>query len=319
MNANRTVSATHEKIARAIEYAAAHWDERPGLDTLARVAGTSRHHFARTFRQWAGISPVRFVQCLALDRGKKALASGKSVLDATWEAGLSSPGRLHDLFVTLEAVTPGEFKAAGRGLTVRYGFHETPFGRVLAGATSRGICWLSFCGGKGGTHDLDEMRREWPEAGFVPDAPATAAAIERIFSPGRAAGGGVRSGGAGGPLHLHVRGTNFQVKVWSALLRLPPGGTTTYGDLARAIGRTGAARAVGTAVGANPISVLIPCHRVLRESGALGGYRWGIERKRALLAWESARAGGGEGRDSAASAGARAGRREAAAGSARPA
>lgn len=271
--------AQYERIAAAIEYLTRHADRQPELAEVARHAGLSPHHFQRIFRRWAGVSPKRFVQFLTVERAKPLLRDDVSVLDATYEVGLSGPGRLHDLFVSVEAMTPGEYKALGAGLEIRWGMHPSPFGRCLLGITDRGLCHLAF-----GDRDRPLVRAleaEWPDATLAEDRAGTGATVRRLFGP-RAARGDR-------PLPLLLRGTNFQIKVWSALLRVPEGTTVSYGRLARALGRPKAVRAVGNAVGRNRIAWLIPCHRVLRATGALGGYRWGEERKRALLAWERAR------------------------------
>jgi len=240
----------------------------------------SPYHFQRLFRRWAGVSPKRFLQALSLSRAKEVLLASASVLEAAFEAGLSGSGRLHDLFVTIEAVTPGEYKRRGRGVVIGFGFHDTPFGEVLLARTGRGICHLGFV--EQGERDaaLAALADAWPEADRRQDEVATERDVARIFGPGRE--------GREEPLRLFVRGTNFQFQVWRALLRIPEGALASYGDLARRLGRPTAQRAVASAVGANPVAYLIPCHRVLRASGALGGYRWGVSRKRTILARELA-------------------------------
>lgn len=272
----------YERIGRAIAYLRRHADHQPDLAAVARHVNLSEHHFQRLFTRWAGVSPKRFVQYLTLENAKSRLAGPGSVLDLAGAVGLSGPGRLHDLFVTLEAMSPGEYRAGGAGLAIRYGVHESPFGPALLAVTARGICGLHFVAG-----DQDgaaRLRREWPEAELRQDVAGTAPVVERIFQPLAAA--------AGRPLALLVKGSNFQVKVWRALLELPPGSLTSYGRLAARIGAPGSARAVGGAIGANPIAWLIPCHRVIRETGLLGGYRWGPDRKAAMLGWEAARIAG---------------------------
>lgn len=275
------ISRHYARIEAALDYIAAHLEAQPDLAEIARHVGMSEYHFQRTFTRWAGISPKRFLQHLTLQAAKRSLADSASVLDAAYDVGLSGPSRLHDLFVTYEAVTPGEYKARGEGLTVRWGVHPSPFGACLLAATERGICHLSFLSGEPSDAPEDELRRRFPEADLEAAPEVTAPLAARIFagSPGE----------EGAPLALHLRGTNFQLQVWKALLALPRGAVVTYGGLARRLGRPGAARAVGAAVGANPVAYLIPCHRVLRGSGELGGYRWGTARKRALLGWEAAR------------------------------
>jgi len=264
----------YQRIARSIAWIGEHFRERPGLDDMARAAGVSPHHYARLFRRWAGVSPGRYLRALNLAAAKQAIDSGAGVLAASLGAGLSGPGRLHDLFVEFEAVTPGDYRARGRGLEIRWGVADSPFGPCLAGLTDRGLCYLGFLDEAGAARGL--LASRWPEAKLVADPVATSRAVEDAF-------------GAQSPTRAWARGTNFQVRVWRALLELEPGETTTYGDVARRLDRPGAARAVGRAVGDNPLGVLIPCHRVLRGDGGLGGYRWGVERKLAVLTWESLR------------------------------
>jgi AraC family transcriptional regulator of adaptative response/methylated-DNA-[protein]-cysteine methyltransferase len=268
----------YERIARAIAFLAQHAARQPTLAEVARAAGLSEFHFQRLFRRWAGVSPKRFLQYLAADRAAGALRRGRPVLAAAYDAGLSGPGRLHDLLVSVEAATPGEIRSGGAGLEIRWGSHATPFGTCVLGMTSRGVCHLSFHDGSV-AEELAPLRHDWPKARLVRDQRGTATVMHRIFQGSR----GRR------PLGVHLKGTNFQLKVWEALLRIPDGATTTYGDLAAAIGTPSSARAVGTAVGDNPVAFLIPCHRVLRATGALGGYRWGTDRKQTMLAWEAVR------------------------------
>ena len=241
----------------------------------------SEFHFQRLFRRWAGISPKRFIQFLTLEHAKKLLGGSHSVLDATYDAGLSSPGRLHDLFVNIEAMTPGEFKAQGAGLRISYGFHPSPFGECLLAVTERGICGLGFIDAGGRAQILRDFQARWPEAHWEENARLTQPYIRRIF------GGEKRNGNR--PITLVLHGTNFQIKVWEALLRIPMGSVVPYEDLATTVCSARAARAVGGAVGKNPIAFLIPCHRVIRKAGGIGGYHWGAARKRAMLAWEAAR------------------------------
>jgi AraC family transcriptional regulator of adaptative response/methylated-DNA-[protein]-cysteine methyltransferase len=272
-------SADFDRIARAIEYMAAHVRERPSLARIASEAGWTTWHFARVFRRWAGISPKQLLQHLALIEAQRSLAQDSSVLQAALDAGLSGPGRLHDLFVTLAAVTPGEFKARGRGLTFRFGQADTPFGPALVALNERGIAFLAFGERAAAQADWAEFRDTWREAAWRHDDAAVADVARRIWGatlPGERA------------LALWVHGTNFQMQVWRALIARGAHATTSYAELARDIGRPDACRAVGGAVGANPVAWLIPCHHVLRSSGALGGYRWGPARKHAMLAWELA-------------------------------
>ena len=281
MEATPSDVETYERIAKAIAFMRQNYVNQPDLATVAQHVHLSEYHFQRLFTKWAGISPKRFLQYLTVEYAKSKIAETKSLLDLSADLGLSSPGRLQDLFVTLEAMSPGEFKAGGAGLQIGYGIHNTLFGDCLIATTTRGICNLHFL------HPADRdtaehlLRLEWPHADLVPDQTTTQEICDRIFDPAMA---------DGKPLVLLVKGTNFQIQVWRALLNIPFGGMTTYHGLANAIGRPTAARAIGNAVGRNPIAYLIPCHRVIRESGELGGFRWGLERKTALLGWEASHA-----------------------------
>lgn len=270
----------YRRVEAAIRYIGAHAREQPPLHEVAHAVGLSEYHFQRLLRRWAGVSPKRFLQYLTLHHAKAALREGRSLLAAAYEAGLSGPSRLHDLFVAVEAVTPGEFKDGGSGLEIGYGFRPTPFGTVFLASTPRGICALQFVDrSEDRRAALERLHAAWPDAAIRERRGHAARYAERIFAPARR-----RSE----PLTLLLRGTNFQIKVWEALLRIPAGAVTTYGDVAHVIGQPAAARAVGAAVGRNPIAYVIPCHRVLRSTGAFGGYRWGGERKRAILGWEAA-------------------------------
>jgi AraC family transcriptional regulator of adaptative response/methylated-DNA-[protein]-cysteine methyltransferase len=281
--------ADYARIERAIRYLDAARDAGtpPSLADVARHAGLSESHFQRLFTRWAGISPKRYLQHQAAARLVALLRDRKSVLAASLEAGLSGPSRAHDLVLNAEAVTPGDVSRAGAGLRIAYGFHPTPFGECLVAVTRHGICHLAFIGPVSRAAALARLRNDWPRADLVPDQDVTRGAVARAFP---APGAGPARG-----LSIHVKGTNFQLKVWRALLALPDGGVTTYGALAEAIGEPGASRAVGNAVGSNPVSWLIPCHRVLRSTGALGGYAWGTDRKRVMLAFEGLRADPGGG------------------------
>jgi AraC family transcriptional regulator, regulatory protein of adaptative response / methylated-DNA-[protein]-cysteine methyltransferase len=276
-----SVSQDYSRIEKAILYLEQNYHRQPELRDVAKSVHLSEYHFQRLFRRWAGISPKRFIQFLTLEHAKKLLAGSHSVLDATYDAGLSSPGRLHDLFVNLEAMTPGEFKAQGAGLNIRYGFHPSPFGDCLLAVTERGICGLGFMGSRGHAQILRDFQMRWPGARFEERVRMTRPYISRIF-------GGEKRDDAR-PLTLVLRGTNFQIKVWEALLTIPMGRVTSYEALAASIGMAGAARAVGGAAGRNPIAFLIPCHRVIRKVGVTGDYHWGAVRKKAMLAWEAAR------------------------------
>ena len=272
------IADDYARIERAIRFLDTHFPEQPALEEVARSVNLSPHHFQRVFKRWAGISPKRFLQHLTLDYAKRTLQESPNLLDAAYATGLSSPSRLHDLFVTVEAVTPGEFRRHGEGLPIEWGFAETPFGECLIAATARGICSLSFVLADDRRATFAAFESNWPKARFA-ERPETARGLaRRIFA------------WAGGrpPFHLFLKGTNFQIKVWEALLKIPAGAVTTYEAVAELAGKPKAIRAAGSAVGDNPIAFLIPCHRVIRKTGALGGYGGGISRKRAMLAWEAA-------------------------------
>jgi AraC family transcriptional regulator of adaptative response/methylated-DNA-[protein]-cysteine methyltransferase len=275
----------YARIERALQFLNTNYLRRPTLDEIAAHVHLSPFHFERLFQRWAGTSPKRFLQFLTKEHAKTLLRDSKSLLDTAYESGLSGPGRLHDLFVSCEAVTPGEYKLRGQGLAIEYGFHPTPFGECLLARTDRGICALRFVSPSSKSAALRELRDEWPAAKFVEDDSKTGEICRRIF--GREIGQG------GSPFHLHLRGTNFQLKVWQALLTIPPGRLTNYGELAAAVGAPSASRAVGSAIGRNPIAYLIPCHRVIRSLGVIGDYRWGRERKQAMIGREMTRAGSG--------------------------
>jgi AraC family transcriptional regulator of adaptative response/methylated-DNA-[protein]-cysteine methyltransferase len=264
-------------------------DEAPGplsLDALAGAMGMSAAHFQRVFSAWAGVSPKRYQQYLQLGQAKAMLSDGRPVLEVAEGLGLSGPSRLHDLFIRWEAMTPGAFARAGEGLAIREGVVDTPFGPAVAMATDHGLCGLGFAAEQGVEAVRVDLRARWPAAEVTPNAAAVRPLVEAAMGGGAAA--------------LHLIGAPFQIKVWEALLAIPSGQVTTYGEIAGAIGRPRAVRAVGTAVGRNPVSWLIPCHRALRKGGALGGYHWGLPVKRALLAWEAARAEAAAGRPEAA-------------------
>lgn len=269
----------YARIAAAIGFLESAFPRRPSLGELASALGLSPGHLHRLFHRWAGITPQAFMDCLSLEIARNELAEGASVLDAALEAGMSGPGRLHDLTVRLEALSPGEMKRAGAGLTLAHGWHASPFGPMLLVTAPRGLAGLAFADEAGNEAVTADLLARWPGAHHVADAAPGAALAARLFRA---------EAPPSAPLQLIVSGTTFQTRVWRALLALPPGTTTTYGALAMAIGKPGAARAVGSAVGANPIAWLIPCHRVLRHSGALGGYHWGLTRKRAMLVHERA-------------------------------
>ena len=274
-----SMSEDYSRIEQAIHYLDERFPDQPDLNEVAKSVSLSPWHFQRLFRRWAGISPKRFLQFLMLDYAKYALVRSGNVLDAAYAAGLSSPSRLHDLFVSVEAVTPGEFKKRGAGLCIRCGFHPSPFGECLLATTERGICAMFFVTDGDREQVLSDLRRRWPAAEFVEDPKTTGGLMGRII-PGNS---------LPGKLPLDLRGTNFQIKVWQALLEIPPGAVVPYEDLAARVGNPKASRAVGSAVGQNPIAFIIPCHRVIRKVGGIGGYHGGVARKRAMLAWEAAR------------------------------
>ncbi len=271
-------AADYEIVAQAIHYLDEHFQRQPELAEVAAHVGMSEFHFQRLFSRWVGISPKRFLQYLTKEYAKAALDHSRSVLNTSLDAGLSGPGRLHDLFVHTEAVTPGEYKAAGAGLVIRYGVHPSPFGNTLLLVTDKGICGLSFLADADGKAELADQQRQWGAADFVHNPEETGRLVAQIFA----------TDSAPAPLHLYVRGTNWQIKVWEALMHLPAGSRVTYGDIARTVCTTSASRAVGNAVARNPIAYLIPCHRVVRQTGQRHNYRWGSERKQAILAWEAA-------------------------------
>jgi AraC family transcriptional regulator of adaptative response/methylated-DNA-[protein]-cysteine methyltransferase len=268
-------SEDYLRIEQAILYLENHYKEQPSLADVAANIGLSEYHFQRLFTRWAGVSPKRFLQFLTKEGAKELLHKSENLLDTTHQVGLSSLGRLHDLFVTTEAVSPGEFKTRGEGVAIRYGLHASPFGRCLIAVTERGICHFGFVQSSEGDA-IDDLVADWKNARMIEDRVFTAPLVEPIFDLG------YRS-----RLNIHLRGTNFQLKVWEALLQIPAGAVTTYEGLAEQIGRPTATRAVGSAIGHNPIAVLIPCHRVIRKVGDIGNYRYGSLRKKALLAYES--------------------------------
>lgn len=271
----------YETMARIIRHLDEHFEEQPSLGELASASGLSDHHFHRVFRSLTGVTPKDFLQCLTIERAKRSLRHGDSVLDAALSSGLTGPGRLHDLCVGLEAASPGEIKNGGEGLTLEFGFSNSPFGRCLIGRLPRGLCHLSFQDLDGEPQVDPLLAMDWPNAFFKRNDAMAADMVRRVFQSNG-------EGGSSSEFKLVARGTPFQLQVWRALLRIPFGRVATYGQLAEAVGNPGAARAVGSAAGANRISMLIPCHRVIRETGVTGGYRWGKGRKRAILAWEAA-------------------------------
>jgi AraC family transcriptional regulator of adaptative response/methylated-DNA-[protein]-cysteine methyltransferase len=270
----KQLSEDYLRIEQAILYLESHYKDQPSLEDVAANIGLSEFHFQRLFTRWAGVSPKRFLQFLTKEGAKDLLSRSENLLDTTHQVGLSSLGRLHDLFVTTEAVSPGEYKSRGEGVTIRYGLHASPFGKCLVAVTERGVCHLGFIQTTEGDA-IDSLVADWKNARMIEDHKSTKPLIEPIFDVN-----------ARGKLNLHLRGTNFQLKVWEALLKIPAGTVTTYEGLAERIGQPAASRAVGTAVGRNPIAVLIPCHRVIRKVGEFGNYRYGAARKMALLGRE---------------------------------
>ncbi len=270
----------YDKIAMAIRYIREHVNQQPTLNEIAAQVHLSPYHFQRLFNRWAGVTPKRFLQVLTLNHAKVLLNESKrSVLDISDAVGLSSGSRLYDHFIHIEAVTPSQYKQAGQDLTIFYGYHVTPFGKAFIALTSRGVCKLIFIESETKPTLLDDLQHEWPQAALVENQHKTASTIEAMFYKQRT---------GKHPLSLLVRGTNFQVKVWQALLNIKHGNITTYSDIARAIGKPNAARAVGSAIGANPVAFIIPCHRVIQKNGGLGGYHWGETRKHAMLTREAA-------------------------------
>ncbi|MBN2427797.1 MAG: methylated-DNA--[protein]-cysteine S-methyltransferase [Deltaproteobacteria bacterium] len=269
----------YQRIERAIRYLEAHFREQPGLDEIAAAVNLSKFHFQRLFKRWAGVTPAQFLQVLTLKYTKEKLAESRSLLDTSFDAGLSGAGRLHDLFVSIEAMTPGEFKRMGEGLRIEFGFHSTPFGECLLALTQRGICHLGFVEDQDRGSAFAALQDNWPRAVLRENLTSTGALTARIFSPGLF--------DSERPFHLLLKGTNFQIQVWRALLKLPRGEILSYRDIAVYLGRPPAVRAVANAIAHNPIAYLIPCHRVIATSGIIHQYRWGCARKKALIALEA--------------------------------
>ncbi len=274
------MSTDYKHIEKAIKYLEENFQDQPSLEELAQHVNMSPYHLQRLFRRWVGISPKRFLQYLTIDYAKNLLDESRSILDATYETGLSSPSRMHDLFVNVDAVTPGEFRRQGAGLKIWYGLHPSPFGDCLLAVTERGICDLSFVTEAGRDESVVDLHQRWSQANLNHSPKTTKPFFDQAFPS--APHNGNRS------VTLFLRGTNFQIKVWEALLRIPSGFACSYEDIARYVGQPSAARAVGNAVGGNPISYIIPCHRVIRKMGLVGNYRWSPTRKKAMLGWEAA-------------------------------
>ena len=274
----------YARIESAIKYLEEHWKAHPDLETIADHIHLSPFHFERLFKRWAGVTPKQFLHFLTLQHAKSMLGEARSVLETAYASGLSSGSRLHDLFVKIEAATPGEYKAGGEGIEIRYGFHQTQFGECFIATTPRGICSMRFCEREDRDRLVNELRDQWPNAIFKEAPGEMAALIERALDSQET----VLNGKKREPLRLHIRGTNFQMQVWQALLKIPAGQIVAYEDLAHAMGRPEATRAVSSAVAKNPVGYLIPCHRVIRKSGAFGKYHWGSARKKAMIGWEAA-------------------------------
>lgn len=281
-------SRDYDQIRRAIAFLTETWTEQPSLDQLAGHLGLSPAHCQKLFKRWCGLSPKEFVQAITVDHARNLLGGSASVLDTAYEVGLSGGSRLHDLFVSHEAMTPGDYKRRGDGLEMAYGFHASPFGDALIIATDRGLAGLAFVDeDKAQTREeaLADMMRRWPKAQFVAAPQKTARFARQVFDPA--------AWHKEQPVRLVMIGTDFEVRVWESLLKIPMGRAVSYHDIARHLGQPTASRAVGSAVGRNPISFVVPCHRVLRGDGSLGGYHWGLTRKRALIGWETGRVAAG--------------------------
>lgn len=277
----RESSTDYARVRDAIAFLRTNWQVQPPLEAIAGHVGLSPSHFQRLFKRWAGISPKEFLQALTLDHARGMLRESASLLDTSLELGLSGPARLHDLFVDHEAMTPGDYKRGGEGLEIAYGFHDSPFGRALVMVTRLGVAGLAFADdAEGEMAVLAEMQARWPRAGYAHDRSRTATAAARIFRP--------RRWRSDDPLKVVLIGTDFEVQVWQALLKVPLGRAITYSSLAETVCSARAARAVGNAVGRNPLAFVVPCHRVLRKGGGLGGYHWGVTRKQAIIGWETA-------------------------------
>ncbi|MCB1456200.1 MAG: bifunctional helix-turn-helix domain-containing protein/methylated-DNA--[protein]-cysteine S-methyltransferase [Nitratireductor sp.] len=272
-------SDDYQTVRRCIELISQNWRDQPELEELALAMGLPAERLQKTFTRWAGLSPKAFLQAVTLDHARRLLDEKMPILDASYELGLSGPGRLHDLFVTHEAMSPGVYKAKGEGLEVRYGFHSSPFGLALAMVTERGLAGLAFCDPGGEAEALEDMKSRWPRASYVEDRETTAHYARRAFDPQRWS--------ERDPLRVVLIGTDFEVRVWQGLLQIPVGTATSYSRLAGSVGAANAPRAVGRAVGRNPVSFVVPCHRVVGKGGALTGYHWGLTRKRAMLGWEA--------------------------------
>ena len=276
-------AADYDVVRRAIAHIHENWREQPEIEAIAEAAGVTTSELHHLFRRWAGLTPKAFLQAITLDRARTLLRASASILDATFEVGLSGPGRLHDLFVTHEAMSPGEWKSGGAGLRISYGFHPSPFGSALVMATERGLAGVAFADAGGEAAALADMRARWPRAHCIEDIARTEPLARRIFDPAHWQ--------ADRPLRVILIGTDFEVRVWQTLLKVPMGQLTSYSDLAAKVCSSNAARAVGAAVGKNPLAFVVPCHRVVGRAGHITGYHWGLTRKRAMLGWEAGQVG----------------------------
>ena len=275
----------YAKVCDVIAHVSENWRDQPSLETLAARVKLTPDQLQRLFTRWAGLTPKAFLQALTLDNAKRMLEQSASILDTSLDVGLSGPGRLHDLFVTHEGMSPGNYKSRGEGLRISYGYHPSPFGVALVMASPYGLCGLAFCDAGSEVAALADMTRRWPNAQYAEDSAATAPFAAQLFAD--------RNFLPNQPLRITFIGTDFEIRVWETLLKIPVGQATTYGDIAASVGSPKAARAVGAAVGKNPLSFVVPCHRVLGKSGALTGYHWGLTRKKAILGWEAGRLASG--------------------------
>lgn len=271
--------ADYERVQSVLAHLTENWRDQPSLEELAAPLGISAEQLQRLFTRWAGLTPKAFLQALTLDHARVMLKDSASILETALEVGLSGPSRLHDLFVTHEGMSPGAYKTKGAGIAIAYGFHPSPFGLALVMVTDYGLCGLGFSDGLGKDASFADMKRRWPNAQYTEDVTKTGPYADQIFAP--------EKWRDGRPLRVTLIGSDFEIRVWETLLKIPMGRAVTYGDIAHSIDKPKAARAVGAAVGRNPISFVVPCHRVIGKSGALTGYHWGLTRKRAILGWEA--------------------------------
>jgi len=274
-------SEDFQRIEKAIQFIERNFKSQPTLDQMAKSVYLSKYHFERLFKRWAGISPIQFMQFMTLDYTKERLAESKSLLETAFDAGLSGPSRLHDLFVTFEAMTPGEFKKQGDGLQISYGFCDSPFGECLLASTQRGICYFGFVDSGERSETFGQLHDTWPDSEFIENPTTVCPIVNDIFR--------IDHQKKAQPFNLQIKGTNFQINVWRALLSIPKGCVVSYQDIASHIGHPKAFRAVANAIAINPVAYLIPCHRVIAKSGKIHQYRWGSDRKKAIIGWEAAR------------------------------